>query len=662
MREGGKPDALKATSIYKYPPVSMREFVCGEYYLNKKEDIYDKVLEELIEINTPGKYVEIVCTGGIGCVSADTEFLSPVGWVRMDEWDGQQVMQVAANDTSTFVLPLSYVVKPCDQFYHLHTKYGVDQMLSAEHRVWYETTKGNMRFTTAQDLYEQHTNSVKGWTGKLHTTFTPATGTELVLSDAEIRVQVMVQADGTFPKHLKNSHCIVKVKKERKKDRARKLLEAAHIAYKQVDYSNGYSRITFLAPLKTKVYDWGWQCSQPQLQLIAEECLHWDGHKNNFFTTIESDADFIQYAMCAGGKRAVKEYDSRALAPHWIVRANPNTEVSIQGVPKTPIDIVPSEDGKKYCFEVPEGRFVIRRNGKVVITGNSAKTTTALYTQGYQLYLLSCMHAPHRVFGLDSASEILIVFQSINAATSKSSFTRFKTMLEGSDYFKENFPFDKHIESKLVFPHRIEVVPVSGMETAVIGQNVIGGLIDELNYMSIVNKSKQSVDQGTYNQAVALYNSIARRRKSRFISGAEHLPGLLCLVSSKRYPGQFTDIKEAESKREIAKTGSTTIYIYDYRVWDVKPKGTFNKGNFKVFIGDMTWRTGIADEVRRYARGFGLPLKFVIEDNGLSTNTPTAEVWGETLAQSTLVPHGVNGYRYERQWPHVGSGKWVSFG
>lgn len=227
---------------------------------------------------------------------------------------------------------------------------------------------------------------------------------------------------------------------------------------------------------------------------------------------------------------------------------------------------------------------------EIVLTGGigSAKTTTALYTTGYQLYLLSCMHAPHKVFGLDSASEILIVFQSLNAQTSKSSYTRFKTMIEGSDYFKENFYFDKHIESKLVFPHRIEVVPVSGMETAVIGQNVIGGIIDELNYMSIVNKSKQSVDQGTYNQAVALYNSIARRRKSRFISGAENLPGLLCLVSSKRYPGQFTDIKEEESQREMAKTGSSTIYIYDYRVWDVKPAGTFNKGNFTVFIGDIT--------------------------------------------------------------------------
>ncbi len=278
---------------------------------------------------------------------------------------------------------------------------------------------------------------------------------------------------------------------------------------------------------------------------------------------------------------------------------------------------------------------------EIVLTGGigSAKTTTALYTTGYQLYLLSCMHSPHKVFGLDSASEILIVFQSINSVTSAASFKRFKSMIEGSDYFKEKFPFDKDIEKRLIFPHRIEVVPVSGMETAVIGQNVIGGMIDELNYMSIVNKSKQSVDQGTYNQAVALYNSIARRRKSRFISGAEHLPGLLCLVSSKRYPGQFTDIKEEEAKREIAKTGSTTIYIYDYRVWDIKPPGTFTKGFFKVFSGDLARKPRILLEGEKLPEADAKLVVDVPKDFLEDFRTDIINALREIAGVSTLARH-----------------------
>jgi hypothetical protein len=229
-------------------------------------------------------------------------------------------------------------------------------------------------------------------------------------------------------------------------------------------------------------------------------------------------------------------------------------------------------------IEINSGKYV-----EAVFTGGigSAKTTAALYTTAYQLYLLSCLESPHKVYGLDPASEILFVFQSINAKVSKASFSRFKSMIETSPYFRKEFPFDPRIESKLVFPHRIEVVPVSGKETAAIGQNVMGGMIDELNYMEVVDKSKQSVDGTIYDQAVALYNSIARRRKSRFMQGGR-MPGILCLVSSKRYPGQFTDLKEEEAKKD------PTIYIYDYRVWEIKPEGSFTGEMFDVFIGDMS--------------------------------------------------------------------------
>lgn len=231
-------------------------------------------------------------------------------------------------------------------------------------------------------------------------------------------------------------------------------------------------------------------------------------------------------------------------------------------------------------IEMNSGKYV-----ECVLTGGigSAKTTCALYITAYQLYLLSCMHSPHRVFGLDPASEILVVFQSINKSLAKGvDYMRFKTMIEASQYFKDHFPYDKDLSSQMNFPHRISVAPVSGQETAAIGQNVIGGVIDELNYMSVVEKSKQSADKGaTYDQAVALYNSIARRRKSRFMEQGK-LPGILCLVSSKKYPGQFTDQKEEEAKTD------PTIYIYDKRVWEVKPEGSFTKGWFYVFTGDMS--------------------------------------------------------------------------
>ena len=46
-----------------------------------------------------------------------------------------------------------------------------------------------------------------------------------------------------------------------------------------------------------------------------------------------------------------------------------------------------------------------------------------------------------------------------------------------------------------------------------------------------------------------------------------------------------------------------------------------------VFIGDMTFETGIFHECYKYSKNHNLPLKFVIEDNNMSTNTPTDKIW-----------------------------------
>lgn len=75
------------------------------------------------------------------------------------------------------------------------------------------------------------------------------------------------------------------------------------------------------------------------------------------------------------------------------------------------------------------------------------------------------------------------------------------------------------------------------------------------------------------------------------------------------------------------------------------------------FIGDMTFETGSFMENYKYIKNFELPVRFVVEDNGVSTNTPTIETWGKKLE----VPNDVVYYEYEKQWPHYGTGKWVVF-
>jgi TPP-dependent pyruvate/acetoin dehydrogenase alpha subunit len=75
------------------------------------------------------------------------------------------------------------------------------------------------------------------------------------------------------------------------------------------------------------------------------------------------------------------------------------------------------------------------------------------------------------------------------------------------------------------------------------------------------------------------------------------------------------------------------------------------------FVGDMASMTGAFHEATYYAVGHDLPIQFVIEDNGVSTNTPTRECWGYCEDGNADIER----YQYSRTHPHVGTGKWITF-
>lgn len=84
------------------------------------------------------------------------------------------------------------------------------------------------------------------------------------------------------------------------------------------------------------------------------------------------------------------------------------------------------------------------------------------------------------------------------------------------------------------------------------------------------------------------------------------------------------------------------------------------------FLGDMAGRTGGFWEALNYAKNHNLPITYVIEDNKLSTDTKTEEVWNdlniryykELLEQ---FPDHLAYYSYTRELPHYGCGVFVDF-
>jgi TPP-dependent pyruvate/acetoin dehydrogenase alpha subunit len=75
-----------------------------------------------------------------------------------------------------------------------------------------------------------------------------------------------------------------------------------------------------------------------------------------------------------------------------------------------------------------------------------------------------------------------------------------------------------------------------------------------------------------------------------------------------------------------------------------------------VLVGDMAAEMGSFHECTKYAARNGLPITFVVEDNGLSTDAPTQEVWGTEKGKPRVMR-----YKYKRGFPHTGVGTWVTF-
>ena len=343
----------------------------------------------------------VLVTGSAGCVDCDTEFFNGIEWKRIADYkEDDLVLQYNKDGTANLVKPFEYVKLPCDTMWHFETKYGLDQCLSDEHIVVYETSKGNLNTKPFSEIKKIHEKSSSGFSGKFYTTFN-YNGRGIELSEFEIRLMCAVICDGSFKnKYLDKSICRINIKKQRKKDRLEWILNNLGIDYRKEQYNPKdleYNTYLFKAPRVEKEFSSYWyNCNNEQLKIICDCILNWDGSQCNnrrtFSTTSKQTADFVQFAFSACGMRATIHTQDRTGQlykdkPQYIrnsieytVTITNRNKVSMGGFhkenTKTPIEEYKTKDGYKYCFKVPSHMLVLRRKDKIFITHNCGKTAT----------------------------------------------------------------------------------------------------------------------------------------------------------------------------------------------------------------------------------------------------------------------------------------------
>lgn len=229
-------------------------------------------------------------------------------------------------------------------------------------------------------------------------------------------------------------------------------------------------------------------------------------------------------------------------------------------------------------------------DGGATATG---KTHIALITQLYQLYVISCFNKPYQLWPqLSSKTPLIMMFQSVQEGiTRRVLYEPFRQMFTEMPYVRKHLSWDKNKENVLALSNGITVVPALANLQKMVGQAIPSCIMDEVNFMSVVQESKQIVGPrgqgGVFDQAEIVYNNIARRRFSRMATAGPD-PGVISILSSTRYLGDFMDRRV----KEIEENNETDVHVMRRKQYEAQPDGNIGP-KIKVLVGATEYGTRV---------------------------------------------------------------------
>jgi uracil-DNA glycosylase family 4 len=302
------------------------------------------------------------------CVDDKTEVLTPSGWMLISDLsNGVPIAQFWPNEQRKidFVIPQEIQNYTCDEEVLWISGKELSQVVTKDHRLLY--VDGGKRFSvkTAEDI---------PWTARI-----PIAGMYdgpgVDLSDAEIMLAVATQADGSYVGRKICFH----LKKQYKIDRLIWLLKTLKIQYDASPGHNGAVKVFFPAPNSVKQFLEEKRFSSKLLELnakqadiVLDEVTRWDGSRAGigriegkqirYNSSIKTNVEWIKTLAHLRGLQAII---SEQGGPSY--RLSFNRRQFTSGLDKTRTQY----KGKVFCVTVPSSFFLVRRAGKISVTGNS---------------------------------------------------------------------------------------------------------------------------------------------------------------------------------------------------------------------------------------------------------------------------------------------------
>lgn len=268
-----------------------------------------------------------IWSGYAGCVDSDTEYFNGKEWKKISEYkDGEYVLEYDITKKEAILSrPNAYIKYPCDIMYDIENQNNFNMILSREHNVmWFDDGNNVMK--------ERFENIIKryGYKNKFNILGTVKYKSKEKLDDFDEYKEAEYFYDNINEK----------------------------IVNKDLYLMSDLQRIKFLRYLKSL-----------------------NEMKEKFYTKIKENADFLQFILLDNtGIVKIKKYYDKNKKEYFEIYNTKDIYYKYEDDEKDKnykINSVKPKDGYKYCFTMPKGTLVLRKNGNIFCTYNSGKSSLA---------------------------------------------------------------------------------------------------------------------------------------------------------------------------------------------------------------------------------------------------------------------------------------------
>lgn len=312
---------------------------------------------------------------GRWCLTGDHEILTSEGWKRLDEWQGGTIACWNPNGEAVTFQKSESVSFDYEGVMYEYNDKRISQISTPDHKMYVKRRYGGAWQIDIVENMQSYRPSI------------PFTGYRRIVTGMEherLRVLIMVQADGHYQE---NGSIRFHFMKKRKIERCKHLLRRAGIPYVfSGQHKSGAITIVVYSrdvPLWLRVFrnkTFGTWLFDESADVFFEELANWDGchagpNSIQYSTCNKQNADMIQAFAHMSGRSAIIKTKKRAEEhPNWKdsyvldIWLNPGNCHEVRQKAE-----LLEYTGRVYCAVTPTGFFLVRRNGRVWVTGNSGK-------------------------------------------------------------------------------------------------------------------------------------------------------------------------------------------------------------------------------------------------------------------------------------------------